>query len=166
MSITCISALCVRLGWLYRLCFSPNTLIGDTERDIKDDKVPFRWGNPVYLHQARFSPPLMYWSNIVPVPILILQPQQSLACSRSALSTGEVAYKASSKTQNTTCQTGRCFDPRWPPESQRGSTASGSQGWIHRHGVSAACQGYLHHLSLCKATISRIFFSSCCCCYT
>lgn len=59
----------------------------------------------------------------------------------------ETACKASSKTQNSICQTARCFDPRWPPESQHGSTASRSQGWIHRHCVSTACQGYLHHLS-------------------
>ncbi|CAB1425625.1 unnamed protein product, partial [Pleuronectes platessa] len=42
----------------------------------------------------------------------------------------ETACKASGKTQNATCQTARCFDPRWPPESQHGSTVSRSQGWI------------------------------------
>lgn len=45
----------------------------------------------------------------------------------------EMACKASSETQKTTCQSARCFDPRWPPESQHGCTASRRQGWIHRH---------------------------------
>lgn len=68
-----------------------------------------------------------------------------------------MACKASNKTQNATCQTARCFDPRWPPESQHVSTASQSQGWIHRHSVSGACQGYLHHLSSYNTTFSSVF---------
>lgn len=166
MCVSVVSRLCVCMCvWVdCILCVSHHRSHidswGNTKRDINDDKVYCRKGNPVYLHQTYFTNPLMSWSNIVPMPNLLLQSQWILAFFCSALlcvECWEMACKASSKTQNATCQTARCFDPRWPPESQHGSTASRSQGWIHRHSVSGACQGYLHHLSSCNTTFTSFF---------
>ena len=137
---------------------------GNTTHDINDDKVYCMWETPCIsirhvslilwcpdqtLHRcqtygfglSRFWPVFFFFSRSAPL----------------CVEHWEMVCKASSKTQNATCQTARCFDPRWPPESQHGSTASLSQGWIHRHSVSGACQGYLHHLSSCNTTFTSFF---------
>lgn len=140
---------------------------GNTTHDINDDKVYCMWGNPVYLHQTCFTNPLMSWSNIAPMPNLRLRSQQILACvfffffffalPRSVLSTEKWCVRQAARPRMQPAKPARCFDPRWPPESQHGSTASLSQGWIHRHSVSGACQGYLHHLSSCNTTFTSFF---------
>lgn len=60
----------------------------------------------------------------------------------------------------TSCQSARCFDPRWPPESQHGSTAGPSQ----RLDPHARCQRRLPEIFTPFVFMQHLpaFFFCCC----
>lgn len=57
----------------------------------------------------------MSWSNTCQCQVRCLSPPEF-----GPILLGVAPCKASSKTQNATCQTARCFDPRWPPREPAG----------------------------------------------
>lgn len=69
-----------------------------------------------------------------------------------------MAYEASGETQKATCQSARCFDPRWPPESQHGSTAPPSQR-LDSQTVSVPAASDIYTICL-GATFTSFFFLS------